>query len=131
MDKTTVLRIARPTDNLEELAQMYVDGLGFEILSSFKDHAGFDGIIIGHKAHNYHLEFTQNTHEPAGRAPTKDNLLVFYLPDYEKWKNSCEKLEKAGFKPVKSFNPYWDTSGKTFEDIDGYRIVLENETWNR
>lgn len=25
-----------------------------------------------------------------------------------------------------SFNPYWDASGQTFEDADGYRIVLQN-----
>ena len=30
---------------------------------------------------------------------------------------------------VKSYNPYWDISGVTFEDPDGYRIVLQNATW--
>jgi len=31
---------------------------------------------------------------------------------------------------VKAFNPYWDRKGLTFEDPDGYRVVLENEEWN-
>ena len=31
--------------------------------------------------------------------------------------------------PVTSFNPYWEISGQTFEDADGYRIVLQNGTW--
>jgi hypothetical protein len=32
----------------------------------------------------------------------------------------------AGYWPVASFNPYWDRSGRTFEDSDGYRVVLQN-----
>lgn len=26
-------------------------------------------------------------------------------------------------------SPYWDVSGKTFEDIDGYRVVLQQREW--
>ncbi|MUK48282.1 VOC family protein, partial [Aliivibrio fischeri] len=29
-----------------------------------------------------------------------------------------------------SYNKYLDIVGKTFEDIDGYRIVLQNKEWN-
>lgn len=43
------LRVARPTDNLTDVAQFYRDGLGFEVLYEFKDHDGFDGIMLGHK----------------------------------------------------------------------------------
>jgi hypothetical protein len=32
---------------------------------------------------------------------------------------------------VQSFNPYWDQHGKTFEDPDGYRVVLQNAAWDR
>ncbi|HEY9135212.1 MAG TPA: hypothetical protein VIM85_05415 [Pseudomonadales bacterium] len=38
LPKNTVLRIARPTDQLAKIAQMYIDGLGFEILGQFQDH---------------------------------------------------------------------------------------------
>ena len=38
-------------------------------------------------------------------------------------------MAAAGFRPVASYNPYWDRSGRTFEDVDGYRVVLENEAW--
>ena len=38
---------------------------------------------------------------------------------------------EAGFRPVPSYNPYWDQYGKTFEDPDGYRVVLANRTWDR
>jgi YycE-like C-terminal domain len=30
---------------------------------------------------------------------------------------------------VKVFNPYWDRKGKTFEEPDGYRGVLQNAGW--
>jgi hypothetical protein len=36
----------------------------------------------------------------------------------------------AGFKQVVSLNPYWDIRGRTYEDSDGYRIVLQNDDWN-
>ena len=48
------LRVARPTDNLEELVRFYRDGLGLEILGSFENHESFDGVIIGAKNAPYH-----------------------------------------------------------------------------
>jgi len=27
--------------------------------------------------------------------------------------------------------PYWDAHGRTFEDLDGYRVVLQNAAWAR
>jgi hypothetical protein len=47
MHAGTILRIARPTDNLAAIAAMYVKGLDFTVLAQFQDHAGFDGIILG------------------------------------------------------------------------------------
>lgn len=43
LNKNSRLRIARPTNRLSQIAQMYQDGLGFEVLGSFDDHQGFDG----------------------------------------------------------------------------------------
>ena len=123
------LRIARPTDNLDKIAKMNINGLGFEKLADFKNHRGFDGIIIGHPEHIYHLEFTHHRGTLVGRAPTKDNLLIFYLSDEKQWKYCCENMNLAGFNEVDSYNPYWDEKGKTFEDMDGYRVVLQNQKW--
>jgi hypothetical protein len=36
----------------------------------------------------------------------------------------------AGFQAVPSYNPYWDRQGRTFADIDGYRVVLQNSAWS-
>jgi catechol 2,3-dioxygenase-like lactoylglutathione lyase family enzyme len=134
MDKPNALekanvRIARPSDDLAALVTFYRNGLGFEVLYEFKDHDGFDGVMLGFKGAGYHLEFTRKHGHRAGRAPTEENLLVFYLPDTEEWKRAVARLEGLGHQAVKAFNPYWDRKGKTFEDPDGYRVVLQNAGW--
>jgi hypothetical protein len=70
---------------------------------------------------------------PAGRsaerAPTPEHLLVCYLPDRAEWEQSLARLRAYGCNPVASHNPYWDRRGLTFEDPDGYRVVLQNAAW--
>lgn len=124
------LRVARPTDNLPALLRFYCDGLGLQELASFTAHNGFDGVMLGHPQAPYHLEFTHQPGHRAGRAPTADNLLVFYLPDAVEWRAAVQRMESAGFAPVPACNPYWDQQGRTFEDPDGYRVVLEQAAWN-
>lgn len=127
--KTTKMRVARPTDNLVKITDMYINGLGFKLLGRFEGHNGFDGSIIGHEQHNYHLEFTHHKGTTVGKAPTQDNLIIFYVTDAQVWQLCCEKMLSAGFVHVQSYNDYWDVIGKTFEDIDGYRVVLQNREW--
>lgn len=127
---TAHLRIARPTDDIPALIKFYREGLGFDLLFEFKDHDGFDGVMLGHPSAPYHLEFTRKQGHLAGRAPTQDNLLVFYLPDRADWNRAVARLQDAGHQSVPAFNTYWDKSGKTFEDPDGYRVVLQNASWS-
>src|SRR5580658_7311256 len=82
------LRVARPSDNLDAVVKFYRDGLGFTILSEFTDHDSFDGVMLGHQGASYHLEFTRKHGHKVGKAPTQDNLLVFYLPDEGDWKRA-------------------------------------------
>ena len=79
------LRVARPTDNLPEVIKFYRDGLELEVLASFSGHNDFDGVILGRKGFPYHLEFTHQAGHKVGKAPTQDNLLVFYIPDHAEW----------------------------------------------
>ena len=123
------LRIVRPSDDLAGNLKFYRDGLGFEVLTEFKDHDGFDAVILGHAEAAYHLAFVHKAGHKAGRAPSEDNLLVFYVPDADAWKRAVARLEDLGHTPVKAFNPYWDRKGKTFEDPDGYRVVLQHASW--
>lgn len=124
ISRNTVMRVGRPTDHLEEITKMYVEGLGFEIIGGFDNHSKFSGRMVGHPKHNYHLEFTTHTEEKAGRAPTRENLLIFYFPEESAYKNAIKRISNSGFQKVKSFNPYWDNAAETFEDLDGYRVVL-------
>jgi hypothetical protein len=99
------------------------------VLFRFEDHDGFDGIMMGREGDPYHFEFTSKHGKIAGRAPSEDNLLVFYYPDLADWRVAVQRMHDQGFVPVRSFNPYWDREGVTFEDPDGYRIVLQNASW--
>ncbi|KAI0390145.1 prolyl endopeptidase [Xylariaceae sp. FL0594] len=128
-----ILRIARPTDDLDAVVRFYVDGLGFSVAGSFEDHEGFDGVFLKLVAPSssssscyYHLEFTRRANHRAGRAPTQDNLLVFYLPSQTLYRDAVARMRARGHEPVSSFNPYWDRCGTTFADPDGYRVVLAN-----
>jgi len=129
MRKDAILRIARPTDRLDDVVRFYRDGLGFTLIAAFDDHDGFDGRMLGHPQAPWHLEFTRHRDHRAGRAPTQDNLLVLYLPDRGEWEAAVQRMRDNGYAPVPSFNPYWDRNGITFEDPDGYRVVLQNTAW--
>ena len=123
------LRVARSTDNIEALLPFYQDGLGLEILYRFKGHDGFDGVMLGRPGAPYHFEFTRAVGHVAGYAPTQDNLLVFYFPEPTEWQAAIRRMQTAGFEPVPAFNSYWDQSGRTFEDSDGYRVVIQQSEW--
>jgi hypothetical protein len=36
-------------------------------------------------------------------------------------------MDAAGFEAVSSFNPYWNARGRSYQDPDGYRVVLEQD----
>jgi catechol 2,3-dioxygenase-like lactoylglutathione lyase family enzyme len=124
-----ILRVARPTDRLDQVIHFYTEGLGLQTLYRFEDHDGFDGVMVGMPGEAHHFEFTHHRGHAVGRAPTEDNLIVFYLPERSEWQQTIERMNAAGYQSVKSYNPYWDNQGVTFEDPDGYRVVLQNDTW--
>lgn len=126
---TSKLRVARPTDNIKALLPFYRDGLGLHVIGEFEDHEGFDGLMLGVPQGPYHFEFTHHRGHRAGRAPTQDNLVVFYIPDHAAWQAAVERMRQAGFEAVPSRNPCWDREGLTFEDPDGYRVVLQQGAW--
>ncbi len=131
MSTVPTLRVARPSDDLDGLLRFYQQGLGLKLLYRFEDHEGFDGIMLGQEGAPYHFEFTRARGHVAGRAPTQDHLLVFYVPNADEWKAAVQRMRDAGFDPIPAFNPHWDRDGATFEDPDGYRIVLQRAAWRR
>lgn len=121
----TQLRVARPTNQLAAVESFYGGGLGLEEVGRFSDHAGYDGIIFGLPDRRLHLEFTQEAGAGPCRAPSRDNLLVFYVPEEVVRQEVSERLQRLGHQPVTAENPYWETIGAlSFEDPDGWGVVL-------
>ncbi len=109
---------------------MYCRGMGLRVVGCFENHDGFDGVMLGLEDSNYHFEFTRCRNHLVVPSPTVEDLLVLYIPTSIEWQASCESMLAAGFKQVRSSNPYWEVSGRTYADPDGYRIVLQQAAWN-
>ena len=110
-------RVARPTDNLETVVKMYRQGLGMKLLGSFGDHEGFDGAMLGLPGTGYHLEFTHQEGHTVGLAPTKDNLLVFYVPDADEWRAKCASNKGGGTRPRRDIEDHGRCSMKVIISI--------------
>jgi catechol 2,3-dioxygenase-like lactoylglutathione lyase family enzyme len=119
------VRIARPTDRLEEVVRFYREGLGLDELLRFEGHAGYDGVLLGLPGAGYHLEFTSHVDGSPCPAPTRDNLLVLYFNGPDAAREVARRLETLGYPAVEAENPYWTDAGAiTIEDPDGWRVVL-------
>ncbi len=123
------LRIARAKNNLQRIVEMYSHGLGLKALGSFENHSGYDGVMLGSPDNDYHFEFTRKIGEDAPLSNSRENLVVFYIPDIKKVEDLKTQMIEAGFEKVKSQNPYWDQHGYTFEDFEKYRVVLCHREW--
>lgn len=123
------LRIARPSRDPDRAADFYRRAMGFELLGAFQDHAGFDGVILGHPSWPYHLELTRHRTQPVTPVSTDEDLLIFYYPDPAVWSAVVQRIRDAGAEEVTPTNPYWRRRAVTFTDPDGHRIVIQQERW--
>jgi GNAT superfamily N-acetyltransferase len=120
----THVRVARPTDKLDEVVRFYAGELGLPELDRFSGHAGYDGVMLGLPDAEHHLEFTAHGDGSPRPAPSAENLLVLYLGDRARFDATVERL-RARHLPVALDNPYWAGIGAiAFEDPDGWRVVL-------
>ena len=120
------VRIARPTDKLEAVLRFYSEGLGLKIVGSFREHDAYSGYMLGLPGTDYHLEFTQHAAGSPCPAPSRDNLLVLYIPEKAAVERIAARLSALGYPSVEAENPYWSEKGVTIEDPDGWRVVLMN-----
>jgi hypothetical protein len=123
------VRIARPVANIERSVAMYVNGLEFRKVGGFKGHDGFDGAMLQGDSKDFHLEFTYCRTHPVRPSPTHEDVLVVYIPEAEAWSFRCQAMLAAGFVEVHPTNPYWERSGRTFQDPDGYGVVIYQGLW--
>ena len=118
----TQVRVARPTDELDEVVRFYATDLGLPELDRFAGHAGYEGVMLGLPGTDHHLEFAAHGDGTPGPAPTSDNLLVLYVEDPAALAAAIAQLQ-ARHAPVPLDNPYWTRIG-AFADPDGWRVVL-------
>ena len=119
------LRVARHTERLEEVVAFYQDGIGLTEIGGFRDHNGYDGVFLAVPGTGAHLELTAGGSDGAP-APHPESLLVLYLGDRGAVQTVAARL---GVDPVAPANPYWAEHGVTFQDPDGFRVVLVSEPW--
>jgi len=119
------LRVARHTERLDALVRFYRDGLGLTEVGGFQDHDGYEGVFLEVPGTGAHLELTAGGAH-GGPVPHPESLLVLYLGDEHAVRAVADRL---GAEPVAPANPYWAEHGLTFEDPDGFRVVLVPERW--
>ena len=119
------VRVARPTDRLADVVEFYCGDLGLPELYRSTDDDGYQVVMVGLPGEKYHLEFTSHINGSPGRAPTDENLLVFYFATEAQMLNVIERLGDCGHEPVELDNPWWREHGAVaFADPDNWRIVL-------
>ena len=96
MSATPILRVARPSDDLDALLPFYQRGLGLKILYRFEDHDGFDGVMLGAPGAGFHFEFTHCRGRTVVPTPTVEDLVVLYIPDAPEWSSTCARMRDAG-----------------------------------
>jgi catechol 2,3-dioxygenase-like lactoylglutathione lyase family enzyme len=121
----TSVRFARPTARLEACASFYRDVLGLEVLAEFRDHDGYDGVVVGLPDRSVQLELTQRAGAPGPPEPTPEHQLVFYVGDEGALAGAEARLRGHGLEPVPAENPYWTRRGaRAYADPDGWVVIL-------
>jgi catechol 2,3-dioxygenase-like lactoylglutathione lyase family enzyme len=115
-------RHARHTIDLNIIQTFYQNILGLELLSSFTNHKGYNGIFLGKHNANWHLEFTTSDEEPQ-HTTDEDDCLVFYVSanEQEIIRKRCQETNVPIFKAK---NPYWNLNGLVIRDPDNFTIIV-------
>jgi catechol 2,3-dioxygenase-like lactoylglutathione lyase family enzyme len=122
------VRVARPTRDLDRACAFYRDAVGLPILSSFADHEGFSGVVLGLPDAAHQLELVH--HDDVRPSPTTEDQLVLYLGSATAVADRAASIRVAGFEPQLPPNPYWTREGAVaFVDPDGYWLILSPDRW--
>ena len=119
------LRVARHTDRLDAAVEFYRDGLGLPEIGRFHDHDGYDGVFLDIPGTGAHLELTAGGGHGTPE-PHPESLLVLYVGDAAALEAIAARLARDPLAPA---NPYWTEHGMTFEDPDGFLVVVVPEPW--
>src|SRR5437763_973999 len=117
----TAVRVARPARDLTRSTRFYRDLIGLPLLGGFEDHDGYNGVFFALPG-GAELELTAGPAQPA--ASTDEDLLIMYVRTWAEVAAIAARLTVAGVTRIPNRNPYWNRSGLTFLDPDGYRLVI-------
>ncbi|NAW50264.1 phosphoribosylanthranilate isomerase [Elizabethkingia argentiflava] len=120
-------RYARHTSNLQIIKQFYTHILGLEVLGVFEDHEGYEGLFLGKKNENWHLEFTASLTTPK-HFPAADDLLVFYPESTQELNLISERITTSKITRFTPQNPYWEKKAIYIKDPDGYGVIIVKKT---
>jgi hypothetical protein len=120
-----IIRIARHTDNLDLITQFYCKFLNLEVLGDFQNHGNYNGVFLGKKDLDWHLEFTTSNSNVQHQFD-EDDILVFYPKKNKEYKEIRERIAQNNLKIMKSKNPYWNRIGIMIKDPDGYNVIISN-----
>ena len=113
--------MARPARDLTRSVRFYRDLIGLPLLGGFENHDGYNGVFFALPG-GAELELTAGPAQPA--LSTDEDLLVLYVQTRGEAEAIGVRLTTAGVTGIPNRNPYWNRSGLTFLDPDGYRIVI-------
>jgi catechol-2,3-dioxygenase len=117
------LRIARHTNNLKAMEEFYCKIIGLENIGGFQNHDGYDGLFLGKRGLDWHLEFTQSN-SPANHIPDEDDLLVFYVQSETELSDFKRLFAVKKIELHQAKNPYWRSNSLLVKDPDGFGVVI-------
>jgi len=117
------MRFARHAQNLKKMQHFYVTLLGLSVISSFKNHNGYNGVILGCDGGQWQIELTSSENVP-NHLYDEDDLLVLYFDSLKKYEEAIERLNHARIIEFAPLNPFWEENGKLYKDPEGFRVVL-------
>jgi catechol 2,3-dioxygenase-like lactoylglutathione lyase family enzyme len=119
------VRFARPTTQLAQCLHFYRDVLGLAVLAEFRDHSGYDGVVLGPPGNAVHLELVQRVDDARIPEPSPENQLVFYLPNVDAVVSAATRVQAHGCFPVIPENPYWSDRGAiAFKGPDAWVVIF-------
>jgi len=117
------LRVVRHTNDISRILDFYTKIIGFDLLGEFKNHDNYDGIFLGKKNENWHLEFTTSI-EQANHYFDEDDCLIFYVNTKNEYDEIINRIHQNNISIINSKNPYWNLNGITIKDPDGLNVII-------
>jgi YycE-like N-terminal domain/YycE-like C-terminal domain len=118
-----IFRIARHTNNLDEIKVFYTEVIGLNFLGKFENHNNYNGIFLGKEGLDWHLEFTESK-DKVVHVFDDDDCLVFYPSTKQEYDEVTTRINLNKIEKISAKNPYWNTNGIIISDPDGCQIII-------